>query len=193
MICVVSFCWPTPREETLEGIADRFLVSVAGGRRFLHNGTARPAERVPHQPRRSGGLTPKCAASSDGLAASKPDLTLAQLRPSCTAKLAFRSAWPHLHLLKKLGLRLKKSPLHRSSETPKPNRERRKTVCGAHPFDPPERLIFLDESGVTTSMTRLYARRWEQTRQEATPGGHWKIDDDSGCHKPERHNRNDDD
>jgi transposase len=40
----------------------------------------------------------------------------------------------------------------------------------------PERLIFLDESGVTTSMTRLYARGTGGRRiHEATPGGHWKI------------------
>ena len=40
----------------------------------------------------------------------------------------------------------------------------------------PERLIFLDESGVTTSMTRLYARGTGGRRIcEATPGGHWKI------------------
>jgi hypothetical protein len=37
-------------------------------------------------------------------------------------------------------------------------------------------LIFLDESGVTTSMTRLYARSLGGKRiQEAAPGGHWKI------------------
>jgi transposase len=37
-------------------------------------------------------------------------------------------------------------------------------------------LIFLDESGVTTSMTRLRARCVGGRRiHEATPGGHWKI------------------
>jgi transposase len=37
-------------------------------------------------------------------------------------------------------------------------------------------LIFLDESGVTTSMTRLYARSQGGGRIcETTPGGHWKI------------------
>jgi len=37
-------------------------------------------------------------------------------------------------------------------------------------------LIFLDESGVSTQMTRLYARarRGERVR-ETTPGGHWKM------------------
>ena len=40
----------------------------------------------------------------------------------------------------------------------------------------PERLIFLDESGVTTEMTRRYgrARRGERVR-EGTPGGHWRT------------------
>jgi len=37
-------------------------------------------------------------------------------------------------------------------------------------------LIFLNESGVTTSMTRLYARGMGGKRiHEATPGGRWKI------------------
>lgn len=40
----------------------------------------------------------------------------------------------------------------------------------------PERLIFLDESGVTVSMTRLRARCMGGRRiHEATPGDHWKI------------------
>src|SRR5208282_2374382 len=40
----------------------------------------------------------------------------------------------------------------------------------------PDKLIYLDESGVTTSMTRLYGRCAGGRRiHEATPGGHWKI------------------
>ena len=40
----------------------------------------------------------------------------------------------------------------------------------------PARLIFLDESGVTTEMTRRYGRglRGERVR-EGTPGGHWRT------------------
>lgn len=39
-----------------------------------------------------------------------------------------------------------------------------------------EKLIFLDESGVTTEMTRRYgrARRGERVR-EGTPAGHWRT------------------
>ena len=40
----------------------------------------------------------------------------------------------------------------------------------------PERLIFLDESGVTTQMTRLYARCQGGRRiHEGAPQGHWKV------------------
>ncbi len=40
----------------------------------------------------------------------------------------------------------------------------------------PERLIFLDESGVTTQMTRLRGRAPAETRiAEATPQGHWRV------------------
>lgn len=39
-----------------------------------------------------------------------------------------------------------------------------------------ERLIFLDESGVTTEMTRRYGRALGGARvQEGTPAGHWKT------------------
>jgi len=39
-----------------------------------------------------------------------------------------------------------------------------------------ERLIFLDESGVTTEMTRRYGRALGSARvQEGTPAGHWKM------------------
>jgi transposase len=41
---------------------------------------------------------------------------------------------------------------------------------------PPEKLIFLDVSGVTTRMTRLYARALGGARvQESAPEGDWKI------------------
>jgi hypothetical protein len=41
---------------------------------------------------------------------------------------------------------------------------------------PPERLIFLDESGVTTQMTQLWGRAARGQRiLEATPQGHWKV------------------
>ena len=40
----------------------------------------------------------------------------------------------------------------------------------------PSKLIFLDESGVTTEMTRRYGRAFDGERvREGTPGGHWRT------------------
>lgn len=40
----------------------------------------------------------------------------------------------------------------------------------------PERLVFLDESGVSTQMTRRYGRARRGIRvSESTPEGNWKI------------------
>ena len=40
----------------------------------------------------------------------------------------------------------------------------------------PARLVFLDESGVTTEMTRRYGRAPSRERlREATPAGHWRT------------------
>src|ERR1035438_6977268 len=56
------------------------------------------------------------------------------------------------------------------------NRKQREEFVARIATISPESLIFLDESGVTTSMTRLYARRTGGGRIcETTPGGRWKI------------------
>jgi transposase len=70
----------------------------------------------------------------------------------------------------------KKKSLHAVERDTESNRERRREFLEAIQAIAPERLIYLDESGVTTSMTRLYGRCLGGKRiHEATPGGHWKI------------------
>lgn len=69
-----------------------------------------------------------------------------------------------------------KKSLHALERDTAINLQRRAEFLDAIHAIPPEKLIFLDESGVTTSMTRLYGRARRGRRvQEATPGGHWKI------------------
>jgi transposase len=69
-----------------------------------------------------------------------------------------------------------KKSLHAVERETEANRERRQQFVARIQSISPERLIFLDESGVTTSMTRLYARGIGGGRiHEATPGGHLKI------------------
>ena len=74
------------------------------------------------------------------------------------------------------GRASEKKSLHAAERDTEANRRKRdeflERICAISP----EHLIFLDESGVTTSMTRLYGRRVDGRRiHEATPAGKWKI------------------
>ena len=74
------------------------------------------------------------------------------------------------------GFAFEKKSLHATERDTEANLKRREEFIAKIRTVAPERLIFLDESGVTTSMTRLYARSLGGQRiHESTPGGHWKI------------------
>jgi transposase len=74
------------------------------------------------------------------------------------------------------GFALEKKSLHATERDTEANLKRREEFIAKVGTITPEKLIYLDESGVTTSMTRLYARSARGQRiREATPGGHWKI------------------
>ena len=108
--------------ETLEELADRFLVSVGWGKKISaqRNRTGQ-AERVPHKPGRKMRANAEAQRQVMDWVASQPDLTLAQLQAKLSSEagisLSLGRTW---HLLKKLGLRLKKSRSTRSSGIPKP-------------------------------------------------------------------------
>jgi transposase len=69
-----------------------------------------------------------------------------------------------------------KKSLHATERDTEANLRRREEYLAQIGALSPEKLIFLDESGVTTSLTRLRARCEGGGRiREATPGGHWKI------------------
>lgn len=69
-----------------------------------------------------------------------------------------------------------KKSLHATERDTEANRKRRAEFLEKIHATPPERLIYLDESGVTTQMTRLYARGLGGARiHEAAPQGNWKI------------------
>ena len=68
-------------EETLEELADRFLVCVGWAKKISaqRNRTGQ-AERVPHQPGRKSRTNAETQRQVMDWVASKPDLTLAQLQ-----------------------------------------------------------------------------------------------------------------
>ena len=76
----------------------------------------------------------------------------------------------------KVGAAVEKKSLHASERDTEANRLKSQQFIECIRATPLERLIFLDESGVTTSMTRLRGRCLGGRRiHEATPGGHWKV------------------
>jgi len=75
----------------------------------------------------------------------------------------------------KWGCGVKKS-LHAQERDTAANQKRREEFAEKLRAISPERLVFLDESGVTTQMTRLWGRAERGQRiAEATPQGHWKV------------------
>lgn len=65
----------------------------------------------------------------------------------------------------------------RASEQERPDVAfRRRTWRAAQPFIDPDRLVFIDETGANTKMTRLYGRAPRGQRLLAkAPFGHWKT------------------
>ena len=69
-----------------------------------------------------------------------------------------------------------KKSLHAAERDTEENRRRREVFLHRLRSITPEQLIFLDESGVSTQMTRRYARAPRGVRiHETTPEGNWKI------------------
>lgn len=69
-----------------------------------------------------------------------------------------------------------KKSLHASERDTEENRQRREAFLAAIATVAPQKLKFLDESGVTTQMTRLWGRAPRGERvQEATPDGRWQV------------------
>jgi len=74
------------------------------------------------------------------------------------------------------GAEAENKSLYASERDQEENRRRREEFVEPLGTIPPEKVIFLDESGVTTRMTRLYARAPGGVRvHEGAPEGDWQI------------------
>jgi transposase len=74
------------------------------------------------------------------------------------------------------GTAAQKKSLHAQERDTEANRQRRQAFLDKLRTIAPEKLIFLDESGVTTQMTRAWGRAPKGERiAEATPQGHWQV------------------
>ena len=109
-------------EETLEELAERFLVSVGWAKKISsqRNRTGH-AERVPHRAGRKPHAGAEARQQIQAWVEAKPDLTLAEIQDRLRSQAAVRLSIPQIwHLLRKMGLRLKKSRSTPASATAKP-------------------------------------------------------------------------
>ncbi len=108
-------------EETLEELADRFLVSVGWAKKIsAQRKRSGQAERVPYRPGRKPHAGPEAQQQVRGWIEAQPDLTLAEIQAKLLGEAGVRLSLPQIwHLLRRVGLRLKKSHSTPASGTPK--------------------------------------------------------------------------
>jgi transposase len=157
---------------SLRQIARRFLVSVSFITRLLqlHRSTGSL------EPRPHGGGNPPILSLEDlqqlrELVQKQPDATLEELRQrlgvSCSLMTISRA-------LCKLRLPRKKK-IPRSQEQDRPDvQEQRQEFCAKLAGVDPRRLVFVDESGANTAMTRTHGRAPVGQRVYTNTPGRWE-------------------
>lgn len=159
-------------EHSLRQIARLFLVDLSFLVRLLQRRrTTGSVQPKPH----GGGPTPKLDDDAVRqlleLVQQQPDATLAELRerlgvPCHVATIA--------RALRKHHISRKKKTLHAQERDRPEVQAHREAFAKDVAAVGPEHLVFVDEFGVNTSMTRLYGRSPEGTRVEATAPGEWQ-------------------
>jgi len=157
---------------SLRQIAHRFLVSVSFITRLLqrHRSTG-SLEPRPHGGGNPAVLGPEDLERLQELIRQRPDATLEECRQrlgtSCSTMTISRA-------LRKLGLpRKKKVPRAQEQDRPEVQQQRREFCAKLAGLDP-RRLVFVDESGANTAMTRTYGRAPVGQRVYAITPGRWE-------------------
>jgi transposase len=156
---------------SLRQIAQRFLVSLSFVVRLRrHYRTTGSLKPQPHGGGRLPALSPAQLERLAALIRKKPDATLDELRQrlgvDCSTMAIVRA-------LKKLKITRKKKILHaQEQDSPEGQQKRRDFVEEVAGIDP-KRLIFVDESGAHTSMTRTHGRAPVGERVHGAVPGDW--------------------
>ena len=159
------------REGSIRQIARRFVVDLSFVVRLLQ--TYRRTGSIAPKPHRGGhppALGPEDLQRLRELVRQQPDATLEELRQrlgvACSTAAISRA-------LAKLGLPRKKE-VPRAAEQDRPEvQEKRQEFREVFSGIDPHRLVFVDECGANTSMTRTYGRAPVGQRVYADTPGHW--------------------
>ena len=159
-------------EGTIRQIAERFLVSVSFVTRLLqrYRSTGAVAPK-PHGGGNPAVLTPEDRQRLRALIRQQPDATLEECRTHLGASCSLMTI---SRALTELGLpRKKKVPRATEQDSPEVQAQRREFCAGFAGVDP-QRLVFVDECGANTAMTRPYGRAPAGQRVYADTPGHWE-------------------
>jgi transposase len=158
-------------EGTMAQIAARFLVSVSFVTRLLQlYRTTGSVEPRPHGGGHPAVLTPEDLQRLREFIADQPDATLGECRrhlgSSCSLATISRA-------LSQLGLpRKKKVPRACEQDSPEVQKQRRE-FCEELAGIDPRRLVFVDECGANTAMTRTHGRAPAGQRVYSDAPGNW--------------------
>ena len=150
-------------------IAKRFLVSLSFVTRLLHHHRTTGSLQPKHGGGRPPALGPAQLERLRALIKTKPDATLAELRRGLGVEC---STMAIVRALKKLKITRKKKVLHAEERDTRQGRQKRRDFLAIAGIEP-ERLIFVDESGAKTSMTRTHGRAPVGERVHGAVPGHW--------------------
>src|SRR3954470_16485873 len=159
-------------EGSLRQIARRFLVSLSFVTRLLQvqRSTGSPRPR-PHGGGNPGKLSPQDLERLRELVRQQPDATLEELRQrlgvACSTMTISRA-------LRQLGLPRKKK-IPRAQEQDRPDvQEQRREFCEGLAGVEPRRVVFVEECGANTAMTRTHGRAPVGERVYTDTPGHWE-------------------
>jgi transposase len=153
-------------------IARRFRVSLSFVIRLLQR--RRDAGTV--EPKPHGGGPPPVLGPDDhrrlaALIGEQPDATPEQLKQRGGFACSLKTLWL---ALRRRGLTLKKKSLHADEQDRPDVRTKRRSFRRKVKRIEPERLVFVDESGVTTAMTPAYAWAPRGERAVDSAPGSWE-------------------
>lgn len=159
-------------EESQREIAERYRVSLSFVSRLLKRrreaGTLEPA---PH----GGGPSPSLDVGGRlklrRLVAERNDDTLEELRDRGGFRCSLTTIW---RTLRRMGLTRKKKSRHADEQGRPDVKRKRRTFRAKMKRIEPWRLLFIDETGVTTAMTRAYARSPRGERAVGSAPGKWE-------------------
>jgi transposase len=159
-------------EGSYRQIATRFRVSTSFVTRLLRRRRQTGAlEPKPHGGGQAPALDRDRLERLRQLVRAQPDATLQELRQRLDVDWSLTALW---RALRKLEITFKKKDLHASERDSPPVRRQRRRFRKEVAAVDPEHLVFVDETGAHTAMTRRYGRAPRGERVRTSAPGPWE-------------------